>query len=505
MDDLLKRRIGNDNKKKKKEPVTVSYSLSGYAIKGKLAKWKQVCISFLIIVCLLIVFIYIPPMFYKEKNVNTYIPITPNATAIKEYQTYLKDHPDDDFDNDGLNNALENEYGTDVWSIDTDWDGVSDYAELFITETSPTDASTIMVKQMSTNDEKNGDTLGTPYKIDDIIFWPDTYQAKSYGAVVRTLAGYRFCNYKGWVRFPETVYAYGYKDGVHYELKYRSNEDAWKIETDDEIVLYSEPLTFVHRLELPFVDDIYLEDTGFGQFLSDILPHEGGFVRCSKIASVDAKESEAGTVEAPLNLPYLDRTDVSRFAQNTNTLKDLSKVRKLIEAGECVAVSMYSGNAGEAIGIIYGYDEDGNLLVADEKLKPVGKIEITEYAIRMMDKEGTIGQTSWFEWSGLGFDSAYYGDRINFFASTITGVDDNGGIEINNVEVETEEIAETESVTEVLTESETDDEMMVDVSQQEIPDVDNVLESEMQTETDPIVPETEAITEKRDTVITFGF
>lgn len=527
MDDLLKRRIGNDKnrKKRKKEDTIVSYSLNGHVIRGKLSKWKKACIYFAGVMVAFALFIYVPPMFYKETSANSYIPITPNASAIKDYQTFLKDHPDDDFDGDGLNNALENEYGTDVWDMDTDGDGVTDYAELFVTETSPTDASTILMKQVSDEDNKKGTTLGTPYKIDDIIFWPDTYQSKAYGAVVRTIKGYRFCNYTGWVRFPEHVYAYRYSDGVHYEMTYRENEDAWKIETDDEILLYEEPLTFIHRLSLPFLGDFYLEDGKIGGFLSSVLPDKGGYITCRRMSTIDTIPKEESSVQAPLNPPLINRENLSRFAQNTNTLKDLSRIRQLIDIGECTAVSLYSGDTGEAIGIIYGYTDEGDFLVADENLKPVGKIEIVEYAMRMVDKEGTNGQVSWFEWSGLGFDSLQNGDRINFFSSTLTSSKDSNDDQQTAVEIEYE--SETEYFTERITEAESEKEVE---TQSILPETESIKETEIYTEAEPVVTEpvteknTEPVqvtetqketvaetepmtesTEKQDSVITFGF
>ncbi len=54
-------------------------------------------------------------------------------------------------------------------------------------------------------------------------------------------------------------------------------------------------------------------------------------------------------------------------------------------------VSLYSSNVGEAIGIVYGYTKEGDLLVADENLNPVGTLKITECAMNMMDKDGNIG------------------------------------------------------------------------------------------------------------------
>lgn len=530
MDDLLNRRIKSSKPtKKKKGKQTVEYTLDGHAIKGKLSALKKTLLIIVISITFLFMFIYIPPMFYDGEVSSSYLPITPNAAAIKGYQTYLKDHPDEDFDRDGLSNAMENEHGTDIWYMDSDYDGVSDYAELFLTETSPTKTSTVLMEQMMEQDERNGDTLGTPYKIDDIIFWPDTYHSKSYGAVVRTLNGYRFCNYEGWVRFPEKVYAYTY-DGTHHEMQYRELENAWRIETEDEILLYQEPLTFVHRLELPFIKDIFLEDNVITSFLSNVLPSKGGLVRCNKISTIDAVNETIEEVSAPLNLPYFDEQDYSRLSVDQTSLKNLSKVRQLIDMGECVAVSFYSGNTGEAIGVIYGYDQKGDFLVADTSLTPAGKIYIDEYAMRMMDKDGEIGQLSWFEWSGIGF-SSYNGDRISFFASTVTGVkEDSNEVAIaqeahtESLPIETElitttfpelETTEEQTGTEAITETAITEEWLADGSPQETEDVQStkmtpVTEMELLSEKSSVTETTtttveEPVTEKQDSIITFGF
>lgn len=478
MSNLLKERARttektNQKKKQEQRKITVGYTLDGRAERQRLSKGKRAALTFCIVLCSLAALIYLPPLFYKEPEGNTEVPITPDSSAIKTYLSYLKDHPDDDFDEDGLSNSLEEEHGTDPWNADSDYDGVSDYAELFITQTSPTDATSVLTKQVSTNDEKNGESLSTPYKIDDIIFWPDDYASKSYGSVVRTLSGYRFWNYTGWVKFPETVYAYGYRDGVHYELEHKENEDAWKIDSSDEIFLYKNPLTFVHCLKIPFVDTIYLEDSGTGKLLSKILPSKGGLINCYRAAVIDTQPKTKGDITATLRSPLIDRTDSSRLGINTNSLKDLSWLRKQIEANECVAVSLYSSNVGEAIGIVYGYTKEGDLLVADENLNPVGTIKITECAMNMMDKDGNIGPKTWFAFRGLGFDSAKYGDRISFFASTITGADDNATAPSVEVQEETQSESQTESESEIQPETVT-----------EIPDETPLEETEQETQSE---------------------
>jgi len=77
----------------------------------------------------------------------------PDTAAIKGMREYVRDHPDDDFDNDGVLNDLELAYGTNSRCIDTDGDGISDYAEIFIAETDPCDADKGLLQR------KNDDIL----------------------------------------------------------------------------------------------------------------------------------------------------------------------------------------------------------------------------------------------------------------------------------------------------------------------------------------------------------
>lgn len=486
MDDLLRNRAravedAKSHKKREKIKMTVIYAVDGKAVKEKLTKRKKTGLITAGVLGALVLAIYVPPLFYHTSTDNT-VPITPDVSAIKTYQTYLKDHPDADFDKDGLSNALEAENGTNPWKSDTDNDGITDYAELYVTETSPVNASSALVKQVANDDKKNDTSLSTPYKIDDIIFWPDDYKSKTFGGVVRTMWGYRFCNYTGWVRFPEKVYAYGYKNGKHYELQHRENEDAWYIGSSDEIRLYNEQISFVHCLKIPFINTIYFDDNGFGRFLTKILPDKRGILTCYKASTLDTQTETEDNVMATLRCPFINRDDPSRFGQNMNTLKDLSWVRKLIEADQCVAVSLYSSNAGESIGIVYGYTKDGNLLVADESLNPVGELSSVEECARRMDKDGKIAQDSWFEFSGLGFDSVKYGDRISFFSSTITESDS----EVSSV---------APSAVEAAAESET-----------EIQASEVYRETEIQTEAETEEEtETESETETQAAVATFGF
>ncbi len=269
-------------------------------------------------------------------------------------------------------------------------------------------------------DTSQGTTIQTPYKIDDIIFWPDDYSSKAFGAVVRTLSGYRFWNFHGWVKFPEKVYAYTYDNGRFKDLKYRSYEDAWRIDTSDEVLLYPSPPQFVSLLTLPLLGEFTLPDSPLGRVMDKLLPDEGGPVTCYRTV-IGIEEAWAQPVAvAQLAVPSFDKSDYSRLNNDMHSLTDLAWVYELLNNGQCAAVSMYSGSSGESIGIVYGYTRNGDLMVADESLQPAGMIRIDERARRMMDQDGNITQVSWFEWEGFGFDSARRGDKISFFASTLS-------------------------------------------------------------------------------------
>lgn len=411
-------------RKRRRRKEKIAYTLNGKKMRNALPIWKRFMLALLIMIVLLLGFIYIPALFYKTPVKNNLTPITPDATAIKGYVTYLKDHPDADFDHDGLPNVKETEYETDPWKLDTDGDGVSDYAELFVTETSPVQESDVLIKEVMKQDEIKGNTLGTPYKIDEVICWPDSYMDKAHGAVIRTLRGYKFCGFNGWVRFPEKKYVYEWKDGYHQEMEYKGNEEAYRVTSEAEVVLYDEPLIFVNRLEIPFMETKYLKDEKTANILERLLPDQGGYVRCRRIAKIDTEKREEERTEARLRQPLINEKDVSRFGNCASSLDDLLMIYETVEKGECVAASLYSGNTGEIIAIVYGYTENGDLLLADQNLNPVGELEISIQAERILNAEGDLEQISWYEWKGLGFDSRKYGDRINYFASTITSVEE---------------------------------------------------------------------------------
>ena len=405
-------------RQRKEKAGTLQFDIKGRKIRRRLQRTVRILALTAGALTGLILIVYIPPLLHKKDSLIEETVIAADASALRISTRYCKDNPDLDFDEDGMPNYLEEQYGSSLFWEDTDYDGISDYAEVFLTKTSPVTKDVTLISEMVSEDRKRGDTIGTPYKIDDIIFWPDDYEVKAKGGVVRTLSGFRFCFYKGWIRFPEKVFAYAYEDGVHTPLLHKEEEEAWYIDGDYEVKCYLEKLSFVNELTLPFAGKVYLDDSQIPQILSKVLPDNGGILTCRRIAEIDIDKGSQENVINPVVKPFFDESDTSRFGKDQNALKDYSYVIRCLDKGRCVALSLYSSNVGEAEGIIYGYTSDGDLLVADpESLKPAGKIRITEYAMRMMGKDGEIGQHTWFEWSGLGFDSLKYGDRINFLSS----------------------------------------------------------------------------------------
>ena len=101
----------------------------------------------------------------------------------------------------------------------------------------------------------------------------------------------------------------------------------------------------------------------------------------------------------------------------------LQHVRKSIEEKDTTfAVSLFNRNYGEFIAIVYGYTQDGNLLLADiDTLQPIGVLGITERANKVVTNKGEMLSRTYFDFDGFGFHS-YNGDRICFFASSAESI-----------------------------------------------------------------------------------
>lgn len=399
----------------------------GGRVQRRRRKPHKVLYSILGAACALILAIYIPTIYgaimHEDNSKGTYFTM-PNTAALKAYNDYSQAMMTEDFDGDGLTNEQESRYGTSPRNMDTDKDGVSDYAELFVYGTSPTKANNTLYETFVEQDRAAGNKMDTPYKIGDIVMWADNYRAKAYGSVVQTLRGYRFINFAGWAEFPEGRYAYEIQDGKHILLEKRDTENVWRIETENEIILYNDLLPMINRFGFAG-HTWYLEDNFFGKLLSFLLPNVG-WITCERIAIMDTWETTEETVIAPIVKIPFDQEDNTRYGRNQNTLQDLAEVYALLRDGDSVLVALNSVYDGEIIAEIYGYDPAGNFLIANaETLEPVGTLNIEPKASRIIDAEGALILYEYFDFYGLGFDSRVQFDTIAFLAAAIDASDTN--------------------------------------------------------------------------------
>ena len=389
--------------------------------------WKTVLVTIgiiFILIGLAILSIHVPAILYKpveEKKAAVPYAIRPDETGIRNLNEYIKDHPDDDFDNDGLKNKDEQNHKTDARNPDSDLDGISDYAEIHVYNTRPNEKDNQLELIVGKILEQNKTSYKTPYKLHDVIMWADDLASRSAGTVIPTIRGYRFSKFDGWAQFPGKVYAYLIEDGFHVPLEYRQAENAWRIESkegDIQVVLYSAPLETTHLLEF-FGRKYYVEDSLISDIFDIVLPEEHSFINYKQIVKQDTYDIEINaTVTEPV-MPEVDKKDLTRFGKNTTELTDLTKVYTSIMSGKPVAVSLQSPNYGEVVCMVYGYTDYGDLLIADEFGNKTDKnqsqmmITITERSAITVDQNGNLWQREYFDFEGLGFNSDK-GDKICF-------------------------------------------------------------------------------------------
>ena len=415
-------------KKEKKRVVIPTYDTKGRTITPELKRRKKRMKIFLITLLCIAGFLYLPQFFMPKagtENANT-TSVKVDKNAVKTATAVLQDNPDEDFDEDGLSNADEARYGTDQYNADTDSDGVYDVYEINTSKTDPTVKDmNILVDAQTRDDENNGKDMASPYKIGDVILWASDYSSKAHGAVVaRNSFSYHFANFTGYAQFPEDKGNYAYvkeEDGSRQLLPHREAENAWKIPGSCDVELYDKPLEQVARFSfLSF--NLYMPENSFLRIAADILPDRGIVSAKNEYKADVTPDTKDAKIVSKIVKPSYDSTDTYRFTVNSTALTDLQYVRKAIQNDQCIAVSLYSKDKGEAILVIYGYDTDGNLLVADpDTLKPVGQITITPTAKKVLDGSGKILVQEYFRWEGFGFQFAKR-DRICFFASSSDGM-----------------------------------------------------------------------------------
>lgn len=410
--------IGKDKQKKmhQKDISLPEYGEYGQIVRKpiRIPNWL-VLLSTIILASILI--IYVPSFFAGSgKGINNYI-IFPDSNMIRSANEYLKDNPNGDFDGDGLLNAQETQKGTDPRHVDTDKDGLSDYYELYSSGTSPTSINNDIVSHVKMQAAEEGKNVNTPYKVNDVVMWPADWSSRAKGSVVKTVNGYRFCNFKGYAQFP-SGYAYRVEDGVHIPLNYRKIENAYEITGDYEVLLYNKIIPT--KYELSFLSNkCYLDNEGFlsviGKILDIILPAHSPFIACRRITTEDVDNNPEILVQLKPQWLSQDYPD-DRFGRNRTELSDLAQVYAHLNGGECGLVSIFVMNEGEAVFEVYGYDSNGALLLADpDTLKPVGVLNIVEKVSRIMMNDGNIIRREWFSFNGCGFDSSKKSSRICFF------------------------------------------------------------------------------------------
>lgn len=372
------------------------------------------------------ILIYLPPAIIRDTDPYhlSSIPLPADESALAAAMTYLRNLPDEDFDGDGLSNEKEINQGTSIYSIDSDGDGVTDYAELYITNTNPNIYDEAIVRHMRSLDAENDKQVNSPIKIHNVVLWPENYESRAKGGVVRTMEGYRFCKFTGWVQFPKGEYAYKIVNGVHIPLKINDNGYFYIDDQLTTVRVYDEPLEMAHKVSV-FGQNILLEEGYLGSALTFLLPSRGvGLITCRRIAAVDAEGSNLpAPVSADIVVPDSFPLSDSRFGRNFNKLSDLAAIFDAINENQCAILSLYSPERGEAFVLAYAYNSVGNIFIADINTgEAIGAINYSERAGRFLDYTGEIQQYEWFLYDGCGFDSGK-GDRLS-----IVGFADSAGI-----------------------------------------------------------------------------
>lgn len=402
----------------------------------------------------LILAIYVPSFFItlfgkKRQTVSNDLIVSPDITMVKEKNDYLSSHGTDDFDNDRLDNAAEEKYGTNPYDADTDTDGLSDYYEIYVSKTDPLKPDKQFLQDYQKSlDETAGEQVNSPYSCNGVILWADDYASKANGTVVSTPNGYNFFNFKGYASFPEStsgkIYAYTTDHGKYELLDYRDTEKAWRIDGIKKVYIFNEPLEDAVDFHF-FGLHTYFSGNWFSKFWAFILP-DRGWLTAEKTTVLDVTpDTTRSTTAKNTDFDY-DISNPARLGKDTNSLSELQFVYSMLNEDRCVMVSLFSESLGEYRGIVYGYTADDKLLIMDEKTKAhVGEIIVQPRGARMLNDSGEYKMREYFAWSGLGFSYAHY-DRISFFAVSKAP----SPIVVDpTTEVSTEETTETTETTEL--------------------------------------------------------
>lgn len=359
--------------------------------------------------------IYLPPMIIEEADMTTRgsvdLQSLANANAMEWAYGYLRNHPEEDFDRDGLTNEQEVSYNTGIYIIDNDNDGTTDYAELYLTETNPSVPDEAIINFVKQADAKTGNVVNTPFRLHDIILWADDYESKARGGVVPLADGsYNFYRFSGWVQFPDEIAeAYVVRNGVQAPLK-KNDAGYFYIEAKElqNVRVYKTPPERCHILSL-LGTRYRLSDNILSRTLSFILPSNGfGLITCKSALTNDTDDTwqEVAVTNDIVTIKLEDYSE-DRFGRDQQMLSDLSNIFTQIDNGHNVIISLMSHEIGEVFVEVYGYTSRNNLLVCDpETGEAYGVLNISVLGERVLDQSGKITSFEHFTFNGCGYSSA---------------------------------------------------------------------------------------------------
>lgn len=352
--------------------------------------------------------IYLPPAFLSYQSSFSYSSTTTsiNEAAKEQAITWFKNHPEADFDGDGLRNDLESQNSSNAYDIDYDKDGVSDYAELYITNTNPVHYDNAIIDFV----KAAGGSVQEPFKINNIVLWADSIEAKARGSVVEIYENtYRFSNFSGWALFPEDGSAYQISPAGHCLLDSNPQNGAYKIpENNGDFLVYfsQEPLEECKIFSI-FGKEYNIGNNFFSKALNIVLPGYGrGWIGCRAATTLDiAVNTEEMYYNDICQLNEISLPE-NRFERNQTDLEDLQTILSALKSQQNVLISLMSHETGESIIEIYGYTSRYNLLACDPYTgKDLGILEVSVCSKRVLDYTSSIQNYNYFKFKGCGFDS----------------------------------------------------------------------------------------------------
>ena len=154
LDDVLRaNESAGTGKRKKKKSVIPVYDMNGKTITPEKKKRESRIAVAVLVIGLTLVFIYVPQFVLKDTT-EKQVSVKTDTSAIRISNNALRDNPSEDYDGDGIENSEETSLGTDPWNSDTDGDGITDYAEVHVTNTNPLQADDLMTDMQEKQDEQ---------------------------------------------------------------------------------------------------------------------------------------------------------------------------------------------------------------------------------------------------------------------------------------------------------------------------------------------------------------